>query len=379
MNYPQQGYGQPPQQGYPPAPPQQAPPGYGQPQGYPQPAPQPYPNQPYGPPQGYGQQPPPQGYGQQGYGQQPPPPQQQAARGTLEDFHKQRALGGGPFVNALLDRPGARIQVRTADRELRDTDTEHKSYRGVYQYYPDGNPVLQLNVPVTLLTNTANPKFSDGRGRLRISSGLEEAVKDGMARAGCPAEILGIPEPASVMDIIRDEDAGPNGKQTFRVYYTRPGQANGAGTAGPPASAQAQQMVYPQQQAQQQQYQPPANGHVLMQQHAPEMQQPQGPYPQQPPGPPQGAYPAPSPAPAAAPGAPPQTAPPPPSSPQQQQQFPQGPPPPQPYGQQAPPQQYAPPPAQQGAPQPGGYAVPAGLSPEEEAALQTILGQGQPQ
>jgi hypothetical protein len=394
MNYPQQGYGQPPQQqgygnpGYPPAPPQQAPPGYGQQQGYYQ---QP-PRQGYGPPQGYGPgygAPPPQ---QNGYGQ-PQRPLQQPQQGTLQDYASQRPTGL-KFVNKLLDVPGKEIAVRVK-RELRDTDTEHESYKGEYKFQWDGRPKLQLIAPV--LVNHFHPDFASGEGLLRISGDLAEKLKDAMALAGAPNP--GLPEAHSVIKIRFDQILPPNGKHVFSVWYDPPegaadgnGQAaqTGAGVTGPPPSAQAQSMIYPQQQQQ------PANGNG--QQQAPQWPAPGAPLstPPQPAPPGTNPYDNPNLPPnqpefqgqQAVPGAggtaefTPQGQSHQPGITQQYQQpaqppAPQGPPPPQPYGMQSaqPYQQQPPAPQQQG---PQGLARPDGLTDEQWARLQGIL-LGQPQ
>jgi len=393
MNYPQQGYGQPPPQGYPQ-------------QGYP-PAQPGYPQQGYGPPQGYPQQ----GYGPP-QGQQAPPPQPQFARPTLNDYLRQPAQSGGSINKAVFPQPGARVLVRV-DRPLGDADVDFQTdmNTGVVRTFNDGHPRLLLRVPV-LVSHAAVP---DGKGVLIMRGQMYEEAKRAMAEAG---NDTGIPEAGAVLDITRQNDKpvqNRSAQHIFTVRYdrsqvTHPAHLDGGHQPnGNQAPAQA-----PQAQAAYQQAPPPpqpAPGQALAQaagrgmaalaqqqgammaaagapvqagapagyappspqyQQAPPPppQPPQAPQPQQyqqgPPQPPQ------PPAQQSAPPAPPQYQQGPPV--QAPGQYQQGPPPqaPQQYQQGPPPQ--APGQYPQGPPPP---AAPAALDQGQEALLQGILNQSQ--
>jgi len=197
MNFPGQGYGQPPQQGY---------------------APQ----------QGYGGQP---GYGapQPGYGQQPQVPQ--PITQSVEDFWANNSGGGGgaPSFDFTPATPMVKgTIVHMAARQRTDMATR------VPKFNKDGSPQMQLEV--TLQTDLRNwqavksipgqtnaqtgqviplpPEQDDGKRRIYLWYTLRDAVSEALREAGIQAPKVGDELAAQVVGT----QPNPKGKEPIKVY-----------------------------------------------------------------------------------------------------------------------------------------------------------------
>jgi len=303
---------------------------YGPPQGYGQPAPQYYPQQPAAPqyaPQGYGQ-PAPQ------YGPPAAPPQP-LARGSLADFYSQPTVGGGKALK--FNQVGEYVDA-VFPRDVTDADVQQQTEMGSNKpkFFKDGSPMYQLILPLLLSDGNQTTHYVKGANR--------ERLLEAMAAAGVPANTH--PKKG---DRIRITLAGmtPTGfgspRKDMSYQYVRAEQAGGGMNTAQQFAPQQQAPAAPQAPVQQ------------PQQFAP--QYPQQQFVQQ------------------APAAP------------QQQFVQQAPPPgvgPQPMPAAPVPGGFVPPAPQQPEITPGaGFApqqapaapgVPAGMSPEQAAAYQNLLG-----
>lgn len=187
-------------------------------------------------------QPAPQAQGQQFY-QNPNAvqPQQQLARGTLEDFYNQpTGNGGGPSVTSkYLNKraQGSWLQLEVASDVTNADVRQQTTPQGVPQTFKDGRPKFVLVVKVKVVgssDNTHFTEFPDGAGTLWVKGVLADELRRAMAAAG---DQSGYPK-AGAMIVIQSA-----GEQAARVQGFSPTKlykldyAPAAGTVDPTAPA----------------------------------------------------------------------------------------------------------------------------------------------
>lgn len=162
MTYPQQFSQQP----------AQVPGGFVQPAQYPA-----APQQQYAAPPQYGQFPAPQGYPQQQYAAPAAPPVQGAA-GSLDAFYSQTATGGGQSLT--FNQVGQYVDAVIA-RDVTNADVQHQTEKNTnkLKFFKDGSPMFVLVLPLLLPNGEPATHYVKGPSR--------EALNAAMAKAGLSA------------------------------------------------------------------------------------------------------------------------------------------------------------------------------------------------
>lgn len=243
-----------------------------------------YPNQPqpYAPQQGYPQQAfpqaPPQQYApQQGYPAPQVPPAQPTvplAQGSLSDFYNQPSVGGGPSIawtdkNTQAPKPLGTTYVGMVARDVTSSDVQQQTDFKTQQplFYRDGRPKFAMKVPLKV---QASQEFPEGEASWFVKG----QAKDELQRAMSAAGVDGAPKEGAIIAITlvqrRPSGPGMNPANIVQVDY-RP-----AGAPGGQPAVQATEAPSPVAVAQQPQAQPAQQfaPQVAPQQYAPQAPQP---------------------------------------------------------------------------------------------------------
>lgn len=215
-----------------------------------------YPQQPYAPqPQGYPQQPfqqapPQQGFPQQGYAPQVPPTQPTVplAQGSLSDFYNQPSVGGGPSIawtdkNTQAPKPIGTTYVGMVARDVTSADVQQQTDFKTQQplFYRDGRPKFAMKVPLKV---QASQEFPEGEASWFVKG----QAKDELQRAMSAAGVDGAPKEGAVIAITlvqrRPSGPGMNPANIVQVDYrpagAQAGQAPAQATEAPSPVAVAQ-------------------------------------------------------------------------------------------------------------------------------------------
>jgi hypothetical protein len=170
-------------------------------------------------------------------------PQQQLARGTLEDFYNQPSGGGAPSITSKFfnKRPqGSWLKLEVV-RDVTNTDVRQQTTpQGQPQVFRDGKPKFVLVVPVKVVgssDNTHYAEFPDGEGSLWVKGVLADEVRRAMTAAGDPS---GYPKGGAVIVM---QSAGEKASRTpgfsptklYSLQYAGPVASAAEQIANPPA------------------------------------------------------------------------------------------------------------------------------------------------
>lgn len=156
-------------------------------------------------------------------------------------------FGGGSYGPSVTwkDLPnGSKYRLRV-ERDLNQADIKQSRDYHTKQplTYPDGNPRLEVWIPVEILEAPAQvvAKFSEGKGVWVVRGHVLKELNQAMAAAGLPPKSA--PEAGAVIDLElmgRSQNSRGGIRNDVRVTYTRPAAPSAEGQAAQAAPAQEQ-------------------------------------------------------------------------------------------------------------------------------------------
>jgi len=169
-----------------------------------------------------------------------PPPQQQLARGTIDDFFGQPAASGKSL--SFDGKPPGTRYTGVVVRTLTNADVQQQTDKVTRapKFNPDGSPKLMMVIPLQM---QPSPEYPDGTAAWYVKGNERAELERAMEAAGCPQGSA--PEAGAIIDIVYTHERpipGLSAQKMKTVTYTRPAATeNGpAKRQQQPAAAQAQ-------------------------------------------------------------------------------------------------------------------------------------------